>query len=628
MLSSCGVNPSAAAIPTPDSVPSPPQKEPFAEPVRPAVLACVETADLPIATRWLRQLGLETRGVSGWSEALSLFRDLQPAAVLLDSSFLEGAGVQLCAALRRTSGRIETPVLALCRNRREVARALEAGASDVVDKPLDWAVVSRRLDVMVQAFLASQEVELQRRRVVEAHRLVVEARRRFDLERLTDPLTGLPNRAHFEQVLHRALRRTGPGKGSLALMIVDIDRFTGLNEALGRRAGDEILRRVAQRLKDCLRNGRGGGAVPGVMALARLGGDEFALMTIDSTGDDHSADFAEAVRKALGDRMDVGDTPVYLSASVGVAVASEADVEAELLLQHADTALVAAKALGGGALRHYSEALGGETETKIEIDHRLRDAPGRGQLSLHYQPLVQAASRRLVGVEALLRWNDPERGAVPPADFIPIAEDTGLILPIGTWVLETACRQLRAWLDEGLPPLRMAVNVSRCQLERGDFASEVERVLGETSLDPALLELELSERGALRSDPTIVAQLRRLKALGVRLVVDDFGTGESAIAHLCRFPLDGLKIDRSFVQGLDQEGASFTITAAVAAMAHRMNLTVVAEGVETEAELARVSACGCETVQGFLFARPVAADELRSRLKVGECGVELLGAVA
>jgi diguanylate cyclase (GGDEF)-like protein len=622
------VSSTTAATPVLDLPTAPPSAQPSAEALRPAVLTCVETADLPIAGRWIRQLGLEVQSVTGWSEALSLFRELQPAAVLLDSSFLEGAGVQLCAALRRTSGRIETPVLALCRNRREVARALEAGASDVVDKPLDWAVVSRRLDVMVRAFLASQEVERQRRRVVEAHRLVAEARRRFDLERLTDSLTGLPNRVHFEQVLHRALRRTGPGKGSLALMIVDVDRFTGLNEALGRRAGDEILRVAARRLKDCLRSRSGGGAVPGVMALARLGGDEFAVMTIEATGRDRSAEFADAVRAALGARMEVGDTPVYLSVSIGVAIASEADAEADLLLQHADTALVAAKATGGGGLRHYSEALGGETETKLEIDRRLRDALEKGELRLHYQPLVQPANRRLVGVEALLRWNDPERGPVAPADFIPIAEDTGLILPIGTWVLETACRQLRAWLDEGLPPLRMAVNVSRCQLERGDFAAEVQRVLGETGLDPALLELELSERGALRADPAVVAQLRRLKALGVRLVVDDFGTGESAIAHLQRFPLDGLKIDRSFVQGLTDGEASFTITSAVAAMAHRMKLTVVAEGVETEAELARVNDCGCEMVQGFLFARPVAADELRSRLKVGEGVVELLGAVA
>jgi predicted signal transduction protein with EAL and GGDEF domain len=364
------------------------------------------------------------------------------------------------------------------------------------------------------------------------------------------------------------------------------------------------------------------------MAAARLSGDEFTLMLTDPGHGETVEGFARAALDALGARMDVGETQVFLSASIGVALASSADADAEALLQHADTALFAAKRRGGGQCQLYSEALGLETEAKLDVDRRLRRAIERGELHLHYQPLVETGGRRMLGVEALLRWNDPERGSIPPNDFVPIAEDTGLMTTIGAWVLVTACRQLRAWLDEGLPPMRMAVNVARCQLERGDFAAEVERVLGETGIDPGLLELELSERGALRNDPTIVAQMRRLKALGVRLVVDDFGTGQSAIAHLQQFALDGLKIDRSFVRGLTQEGSSFTITSAVAAMAHRLRLTVVAEGVETDAELARVSECGCEVVQGFLFSRPVAPDVLRGRLRVRDGHTELVEAVA
>ena len=498
-----------------------------AEDVRtPTVLACVETGDLATASRALAEIGFEVRGASGWSESLTLLRELRPAAVILDSSFLEGAGPQLCAALRRMSGRVETPVLALCRGRREVSRALEAGASDVVEKPLDWAVVCRRLSVLARAFLAQSEIERHRRQVGEAHRLVAEALNRVERRSRLDPLTGLPTRFHFERVLERALSRTGRERGSVAVMIVDIDRFTELNEALGRRAGDEILRQVAGRLSSCLRSRPlGSAAPPGVMAAARLSGDEFTLMLTDAGRGDRVAGFASSVLEALGAPMEIGGTQVYLSASIGAAVAASADADAELLLQHADTALFAAKGRGGGQCQLYSEALGLEAEAKLDVDRRLRRAIERGELQLHYQPLVETRGRRLLGVEALLRWNDPERGLVAPADFIPIAEDTGLMTTIGAWVLATACRQLRAWLDEGLPPMRMAVNVARCQLERGDFAAEVERVLGETRIEPALLELELSERGALRSDPTIVAQLRRLKALGVRLVVDDFGTG-------------------------------------------------------------------------------------------------------
>jgi diguanylate cyclase (GGDEF)-like protein len=589
------------------------------------VLACLDSGDLASAAQVLSEKGLRLRPASEWSEALNVFAELRPAAVLLDSSFLEGAGAQLCGALRRSAGRLETPVLVLCGSRHDVDRAIEAGASDIVERPLNWKVVGRRLEVLARAFLATSELESSRRKVGEAQRKVAEAWRRIEEAGRIDGLTGLPNRGHLERLLERTLLSTGPVQGSLAVLVLDIDRFTELNETLGRRGGDAILRWVAGRLGECMRRRPlDGGVSPGVMAAARLSGDEFTLVLTEATGGGSVEAFARSVQDALSVGFEVGGSQVYLSLSIGIAVASGADTDAGTLLQHAETAGYAAKRRGGGQYCFYDAELASETEARLDVDRRLRRALDKGELELHYQPLIEAGSRRVRGLEALLRWNDPERGTILPAEFIGIAESTGLMPAIGSWVLSTACRQLRAWMDGGLPPTRIAVNVSRCQLEREGFAAEVEQALADNGIDPGLLELELSERSALRTDPGILAQIRRLKGHGVRLVVDNFGTGQSSLAHLRQFSLDGLKIDRSFIRGVTRDGDSATVTAALTDLAHRFSLTVVAEGVETEAELAKVRELGCETVQGYLLSRPCSADEMRGRVMHEHGSIRLL----
>ena len=574
----------------------------------PSILVCVDDRVLAGNAHQLAECGLPMNRARGWGEALALARELRPSAVLLDSGFLAGSGPQLCAALRRAWGSFETPVLALCRGPREVRMALAAGASDVVEKPFDWDLVGRRLRTLVNASRARSELDRNRRHLAQAHEAVAEARRHYEQGSLIDPLTRLPNWTQLQRIVERALQ---VDSGPVALLTLDLDRFTELNEALGRKTGDELLRRTAEHLVGCLRTWPGArGAGSGVMTVARLGGDEFTLMVQHSDTESLSS-LASAVREALRASLTVNDTLVHLSASIGIAVASACDGP-EALLQHAETAMYEAKRRGGGQVCFYSEALSIATQTRLNLDRRLRESFEGGSLQLHYQPLLTAASRRVLGVEALLRWQDPERGWIPPSEFIPVAEGTGLMGAIGVWVLETACRQLRAWLDDGVPPIRVAINVSRCQLEEGDFASEVGRVLHETCLNPDLLELELSERGALRRDPAILAQLRKLKALGVRLVVDDFGTGEAAIGTLRGQALNGLKIDGSFVRDTQGEDGP-ALTAAMVAMARQLRLHVVAEGVETEGELAKMREYGCDAVQGFLFSRAVPADELRQR---------------
>ncbi len=574
------------------------------------ILVCADEGVWTEGVRRLAKSGLPMHRAHGWGEALALARDLRPSAVLLDSGFLEGAGPDLCGALKRAWGTEETPVLALCRGTREVQRALSAGAVDVVEKPLDWDLVERRLRTLSNAKHARTDLENNRRLLAQAHLALAEGRRQFEQDSLIDSLTRLPTRVQFERVLQRAILADA---GPVALLVADLDRFVEFNETLGRKAGDEILRQAAERLTGCLRtwpSRRGAG--PGLMTAARLGGAEFAVMVQDADAE-RVAGLAHLLIEALGQSLTVNAATLHLSASLGIATAVSSQVSSETLLRQAETAMFEARRGGGAQHRFYSEDLGIAAEARLHMPERVRAAFEGGALELHYQPQLSIGSRQVLGIEALVRWNDGERGFVPPSEFIPVAEGTGLMNSIGVWVLETACRQLRTWLDGGLPPIRIAVNVLRGQLERGDFASEVSRVLEETRLDPALLELELAERGTLRRDPPIVAQLAKLKALGVRLVVDDFGTGETAVGQLRRQALHGLKIDGSLLQDAQGEDAP-AITAAMAAMGRQLHLQVIAQGVETEAELARMREYGCDGVQGSLFSQPMPASDLRKRL--------------
>ena len=576
------------------------------KPVQPTVLVCADQQALAFGRKTLEEAGFKLTRANGWSEALSLYEDLRPSSVLVDGAFLDGSGPRLCAALRRLSGRVEVPVLALCDGKRDVKRALEAGASDVALKPLDWPVVVRRLSCLFREYKASTEITRLRKLLNDTHTIMVQTLDQVEQQSLVDVLTGLPNRLRLAQVVQRALARSQRLEGGVALLTVDLDRFSDINETLGRAAGDAILKQLAGRLASGLR-GKGDHADlrRGLRMAVRVGGDEFALMLTDTVSEEFLSGVAERLLQTVATPFRVEETDVYLTASVGVASAPADLSDPGELLQHAETAMYEAQRQGGGRFHIYSASLNGAVDFKLGMDRRLRAALERDELSLHYQPMVESMSRRVLGVEALLRWDDPANGWIPPGDFVPVAEETGLMTTIGTWVLRNACRQLQSWIHAGLPAIRMAVNVSRCQLERGDLATEVERVLLETGLDPGLLELELSERGALRTDPVVLGQIRRLKTLGVRIVVDDFGTGQSAIAYLKQFPLDTLKIDRSFVMNTVGEGSDATIVSAMVAMAHRLGLDVVAEGVETEPQLERMKEFGCEAIQGFLFSRPV-----------------------
>jgi diguanylate cyclase (GGDEF)-like protein len=521
--------------------------------------------------------------------------------------------------IRDLPGCAELPLVAICGHDDAVFKALAEGCTDAARKPVNWQLVGRRLELLVRMSSAVEELGRTRRRLREAELSAGEAERRLRLQNSVDHLTDLPNRSRFEDLVDRALT-TAASDASLAVLYLDIARFKAINEIVGRVEGDQILRQVAARLRGCL---QGKALVshrrPGVgtAAVARMSGDEFTLLLTHVAGRRAVLQAAQVVLGVMAEPFAVTGRKIYLSVTLGVTVSAAEARSGELLLQQAELAMCEAKRQGGGMVRFYEESMENLSQRKVDLHRMLHAALEQGELSLHYQPLVDAASGRVVAAEALMRWQNAELGSVGPADFLPAAEGTDLMLTLGEWVLRTACRQLKEWADAGLPRIRMAVNIASCQLRRSDLAKVVRDVLNETGIDPRLLELELSEQGVFRHDVEILAQLEEIKRLGVRLSVDDFGTGQSAIGYLKRFPLDVLKIDRSYVAGLMNSESDAGIASAMVAMAHSLDLAVVAEGVEEESQLDLLREWGCDELQGFLFSPAVREEEFRQLLENG-----------
>jgi diguanylate cyclase (GGDEF)-like protein len=592
------------------------QPEPTAalEPVQVALLASRDAAVRKWASRWLGLEGFEVAIANDAAEALELFEQRNPGIVLVDMSLRQRQGEDLFSALRRLSNSHRPPILALCGSDKEAVTALEQGCTDVARKPPNWPVVSRRADYLARMYRATQELESTRHQLEKARAFTDSESRRLERIASLDELTGLPNGSAFERTVQSAL---GSGVPSAALLILNLDRFKLISKTVGQQWGDEVLKQVAQRLVSCLsrpeiRAIHGDGLA--MSCVARMGEDEFGVLLTNIGGSEDVAAVVHNLMGSLKERFSLPEQDLFVSTSVGVALYPQDGDCAEELLHCAALAMCEAKRRGGGILHFFDSSMARLTEDSVELARYLYGALSRDEFRLHYQPLVDLARQRVVGAEALLRWQHPAMGTVPPGRFVPLAEETGLMVPIGTWVLRSACQQLRSWTEQGMPAVRMAVNVSLCQLVRDDLAVIVRQVLQETNIEPRQLELELSERGGLRRDPDILRQLRELKDLGVRLAVDDFGTGASGIAYLRQLPLDTLKIDRSYVSGVVVNENDAVISAATIAMAHRLHLEVVAEGVEDQHQLEFLRKCGCDEYQGFLFSPPVPAEEFRQIL--------------
>jgi diguanylate cyclase (GGDEF)-like protein/PAS domain S-box-containing protein len=422
-----------------------------------------------------------------------------------------------------------------------------------------------------------------------------------------DSLTRLPNRVLFQTRLQRSLLEAERNGTHAAVLMLDLDRFKDVNDSYGHFAGDELLEQVARRLLARL---------PQADTLARLGGDEFALLLPGLDDPEDATRLARELISALTEPWHLSNgAEVVIGTSIGICLYPEHGTTPQALLQGADAALYRAKADGRGLYRYYSDELTAAARSRLNLETRLRRALGDGHLQLHYQPQYDIASGRLIGAEALLRWFDPEHGPIAPDRFIPVAEATGLIGEIGLWVLRQACTQGRRWLDAGLPALTLAVNVSPQQFRHGDLAEQVTTILQATGYPAQQLELELTESALMERETEVYGTLQSLRGLGVGLAIDDFGTGYSSLAYLKRFPLDVLKIDRGFIMDIPHDRDDMEIATAVIAMGHSLGLKVLAEGVETEAQLAFLRQKGCDSFQGFLKHKALPADEMEAVLR-------------
>ncbi len=420
-----------------------------------------------------------------------------------------------------------------------------------------------------------------------------------------DPLTGLPDRDHFARRLTEAATRAGGVPGTVAVVLCDLDRFKDVNNSLGHEAGDRILCAVADRLSE----------VAGDELVARLGGDEFLILVENPNGQVQTDAFVfiERAKEALSRPFDIHGTELFLDASVGVALNTFGVDQGGTFLANAESAMYRAKRRGGSRVEVFGESLRIETLDRMKTEHALHRALERHELMLHYQPVVEISGETtVVGVEALIRWQHPNQGLVAPTRFVPVAEESGLIIPIGAWVLDQACRQLRAWnhhVGNG-PQGSVEVNLSARQIDDPRIVTTVERILAQTGLPPELLTLEITESALMEDAAAALDVLRALKKIGVSLAIDDFGTGYSSLGYLQRFPLDFLKVDRSFVETLGVNPGGEEIVSAVINLAHALGLKVVAEGVETEEQLEILRSLRCDFAQGFLFARPMPAADI------------------
>lgn len=420
-----------------------------------------------------------------------------------------------------------------------------------------------------------------------------------------DTLTGLPNRRLLKDRMQQALAAAARDEGSAVLMFVDLDHFKRVNDSLGHSVGDELLCAVAQRYQGAMRQ---------VDTLARLGGDEFILVLPGMTAM-AGLELARRLLSMAAQPVFVAGHALTVTASIGISVYPQNGSDMESLLKNADTAMYRAKELGRNAFQYYASEMNKATLERLLMESNLRRALLERQFTLHYQPLVELASGRIIGVEALIRWQHPELGIIMPDSFIPVAEDTGLINPIGDWVLCAACRQAQRWIDAGLGPLRMAVNVSPVQFRQAGFIHLVAGVLATSGLAAPWLELELTERTLMHDAEVTLGSLSALSRMGVHLSLDDFGTGYSSLAYLKRFPVDKLKIDRSFVHDLAHAADDLAIASTIVSMGSSLRLTVLAEGIETREQLALLRHMACEQGQGYYFSRPLTADKMTEMLK-------------
>lgn len=573
-----------------------------------------EAVTRTISAKVLKDAGFDVSVATDGQSALEALDASTPDVMLLDLMMPGIDGFEVCGRARAMpeGDAISILVMTGLDDVDSIERAYAAGATDFVTKPVTPTLLAHRVRYLHRSARYLNQLRQSESRLRASRRRV---------ERLAyfDTLTGLPNRTFLQTHLKRTLERARNDERSVGLCCLDLDMFKRINDTLGHGAGDDLLTMVADRLRRVV---RGTDCVAHIgqaddrptrgedNTIVRLGGDEFVILLADLRSPADASLVADRILGTLTSPFHVQRRQVFVGASLGIATFPTDGENAETLLKHADAAMYHAKETGRNRAAFYTRSMSALSRARLELETDLRQAIADDTLEVHYQPKVNIRTNVMTGVEALLRWNHPERGRVSPGEFIPVAEDSGLIVPLGEWVLRRSCAQLAAWSRRGLHGVTMAVNVAARQFSDGGFVSAVRDAIASTGIEPARLELEITE-GTLMSDiDGALAVLESLHGLGVRVAIDDFGTGYSSLAYLSRFPIDTLKIDRSFVGSLEDQPRNASITEAIIAMGTSLHMAVVAEGVETKAQLDFLRRRACDTVQGYYFSRPLPPDDV------------------
>jgi diguanylate cyclase (GGDEF)-like protein len=568
-----------------------------------------------ILTRRLTRRGFAVDEASGGCEALEKLKAQDFDLVLLDIMMPDMCGNEVLRAIRRTHSALQLPVIMVTAksHSEDVVESLDLGANDYITKPVDFAVALARISSQLARKFAAEE-EARARRAVEQNAealrrtnadLEAEAlQRRLSEERLQrlaylDGLTGLLNRTAFRERAVEVVDDAMAEGRDPAIVFIDLDRFKAINDVYGHEAGDNLLGEVAARLR-ALVGDRG--------YVARLGGDEFGILLKDTTRGPDAGALAEAVVRTLCEPFPIGDRVFQIGASCGVAQASDVGWRLEILLKAADLAMYRAKSRGRSRFTRFDPCMMDEMKERSAMEVALREAIRADAIDVHYQPIIDARTRHLTSCEALARWAHPERGLILPELFIPLAEETGQIMALGTQVLRKACAEAARWPDD----VGLAVNLSPLQFRNHDLIDVITSILAETGLAPQRLELEITETALLEARDSNFDILRSIRSLGIRVAMDDFGTGYSSLSYLQNFEFDKIKVDRRFVAGLKPGADGAAIIKAIAELGTTVGVSLTAEGVETDEELAVVSSYGCREIQGFLFSHPLTAEDVRA----------------
>jgi len=540
----------------------------------------------------LRAEGYRTLTAADASQALAAIAGSPPDLILLDIMMPEMDGYELAALLKADSVTLNIPIIMLTAQLDRAARlaGLKAGAEEFLTKPFESSELRLRVRNLLRLNNVSERKEAEKRLIQMAH---------------FDALTGLPNRTLFYRNLAAMLSRAEARGWCVALLCIDLDHFKNVNDTRGHALGDELLCQVSSRLQQCVRIRD---------TLARLGGDEFGVILAARDGEQRAHLVANRIRETLCAPFALTDHEVAVTASIGIALFPDDASDADTLIQFADTAMYQAKGAGRNTSRFFKARMNTDALARLDIETALRKAVENEEFVLHFQPKIDVRSERVCGLEALLRWQRPGFGLVPPGEFIGVLEDTGLILPVGRWVIGAACRQIAAWLASSVGPVAVSVNVAGRQFIEGDVERDVTHALQEHHIASNLLELEMTESSLMRDAERTVNTLQNLRNLGVGVAIDDFGTGYSSLAYLRRFPLDKLKIDMAFIRGITTNADDAAIALAIIRMAHTLKLEVIAEGVETAAQLAWLRSHDCDQVQGYFFSRPLPAADIDKML--------------